>query len=223
VVMVRVEHVIDSWKTVRQDTASAVEDFPEAEYDFRPAPDVMTFREAARHILDAGDGLTGLLLAGDDNFTAPDFRDRMKSHLRSLPADASPSALAGALRDSAGPVRGGAITALGHHRAAAWRDAIRGRLDDPLEDADVRAVAASALGGVCDAGSVDRLTALARALALSAASQDDQVVALGALAGLAAMQPRDLRERLGPLLTASAPPSVRAAAEETLDTRGACR
>ena len=98
--MVRVEHVIDSWKTVRQDTAAAVEDFPEAEFDFRPAPDVMTFREAARHILDAGDGLTGLLLAGDDNFTTPDFRDRMKSHLRSLPPDAGPAALAAALRES---------------------------------------------------------------------------------------------------------------------------
>jgi hypothetical protein len=132
-------------------------------------------------------------------------------------------ALAGALRDPAGPVRGGAVVALARHRAVVWRDAIRGRLDDLLEDADVRALAASALGAVCDAGSVDRLTSLARALALPAASQDDQAVALGALAGLAGLQPRDLRERLAPLLTASAPPSVRAAAEETLATRGACR
>lgn len=98
--MVRVEHVIDSWKTVRQDTAAAVEDFPEAEFDFRPAPDVMTFREAARHILDATDGLTGLLLAGDDNFATPDFRDRLKPHMRSLPADAGSAALAAALRES---------------------------------------------------------------------------------------------------------------------------
>jgi uncharacterized damage-inducible protein DinB len=98
--MVRVEHVIDSWKTVRQDTAAAVEDFPEAEFDFRPAPDVMTFRDAARHILDAGDGLTGMLLAGEDNFTTPDFRDRLKSHMRSLPADAGAAALADALRES---------------------------------------------------------------------------------------------------------------------------
>jgi len=98
--MVRVEHVIDSWKAVRQDTAAAVEDFPESEFDFRPAPDVMTFREAARHILEAGDGLTGLLLAGDDNFAVPEFRDRMKSHMRDLPADAGAPALAAALRQS---------------------------------------------------------------------------------------------------------------------------
>ena len=69
VVMVRVEHVLDSWRTIRQDTAAAVEDFPAGELDYRPTPDVATFREIARHILDASDGLTGMLLAGDENFT----------------------------------------------------------------------------------------------------------------------------------------------------------
>lgn len=98
--MVRAQHVIDSWKAVRQDAAAAVEDFPESEMDFRPAPEVMTFREAARHILDAGDGLTGLLLAGEDNFATPEFRERMKSHMRGLPADAGRGSLAAALRES---------------------------------------------------------------------------------------------------------------------------
>ncbi len=82
------------------DGAAAVEDFPDAEMDFRPAPDVMTFREAARHILDAGDGLTGLLLSGEDNFATPEFRSRMKEHMRPLAADAGGPALAGALRES---------------------------------------------------------------------------------------------------------------------------
>jgi uncharacterized damage-inducible protein DinB len=98
--MVRVEHVLDSWKAVRQDTAAAVEDFPETDLDYRPSPDVMTFRDAARHILDAGDGLTGLLLAGEDNFATPEFRVRMKSHMRELPANAGAPALAAALRES---------------------------------------------------------------------------------------------------------------------------
>ncbi len=82
------------------DGATAVEDFPEAEMDFRPAPDVMTFREAARHILDAGDGLTGLMLAGEDNFATPEFRNRMKEHMRALPAEAGGQALAAAMRES---------------------------------------------------------------------------------------------------------------------------
>jgi uncharacterized damage-inducible protein DinB len=82
------------------DAAAAVEDFPETEMDFRPAPDAMTFRESARHILDAGDGFSGLLLAGDDNFNTPECRVRMKEHMRDLPADASGLALAAALRES---------------------------------------------------------------------------------------------------------------------------
>src|SRR5450759_1646973 len=91
VVMIRVEQVLDSWRTIRQDTAAAVEDFPAGELDYRPTPEVSTFREIARHVLDASDGLTGLLLGGEENFTG-DFRkrmERMKPYLSPLPADAS--------------------------------------------------------------------------------------------------------------------------------------
>lgn len=98
--MVRVEHVLESWKTIRQDTAAAVEDFPAGELDFRPTPEVSSFREIARHILDAGDGLTGLLLAGEDDFSVPERRARMKEFRRDLPAEAGPAELAAALRNS---------------------------------------------------------------------------------------------------------------------------
>jgi uncharacterized damage-inducible protein DinB len=98
--MIRVEQVLDSSRTVRQDTAAAVEDLPAGELDYRPTPEVGTFREYARHILDASDVLIGLLLAGDENFTGGDFRERVKPHLRSLPADAGAGELASALRES---------------------------------------------------------------------------------------------------------------------------
>ena len=98
--MVRVQQVLDSWSGIRQDTAAAVEDFPAGEMAFRPTPELATFGEIARHILDASDGLIGLLLAGEDNFTGPEFRAKLKPHMRALPADASPAELAKALRDS---------------------------------------------------------------------------------------------------------------------------
>lgn len=94
--MVRLEHLLDSWKTVRADTIHAVEDFPAAEFDYRPTPDVMTFGEIARHILDASDGLTGLLLAGEDNFATPNFREKLRQHIR----QAGTEDLATALRES---------------------------------------------------------------------------------------------------------------------------
>jgi uncharacterized damage-inducible protein DinB len=76
-----------------------VEDFPADELDFRPAPELGTFREYARHILDSGDVLIGMLLAGEENY-AGDFRGRMKPHLRALPSDAGAPELANALRES---------------------------------------------------------------------------------------------------------------------------
>ena len=98
--MVRVEHVLDSWRTIRQDTVAAVEDFPAGEFGFRPAPEVSTFGETARHILNAGHALTGLMLAGETNFAAPDFRERMGRQTVPLPADAGQAELAAALRES---------------------------------------------------------------------------------------------------------------------------
>jgi len=98
--MVRVEHVIDTWKGIRQDTIAAVEEFPAAELDFSCAPGVATFRETALHILHAGDGLTGLLLAGEENFASPERRARMKEHFRAVAPDAGPSEIAAGMRAS---------------------------------------------------------------------------------------------------------------------------
>lgn len=98
--MVRVEHVLDTWKRIRRDTIAAVEEFPAAEFDFRPAPDVDSFGQIARHILNVGDGLTALLLEGEDNFASPERRARMKQYFRDLPPEAGAPELAAALRDS---------------------------------------------------------------------------------------------------------------------------
>ena len=96
--MVRVDAVLSSWKAVREDTALAVEEFPTGDFDYRPVPDVMSFRELGRHILQAGHALTGLLLAGADNFTGPGFRGLLDQHIAELPAHDTPAELAAVLR-----------------------------------------------------------------------------------------------------------------------------
>ena len=98
--MIRLESVLDSWKTVRRDSAQAVEDFPANELGYRPVADVMTFGEIARHILDAGHGITGMMLAGVENFQTADFREKLKSYMLPLPENANAAALADALRRS---------------------------------------------------------------------------------------------------------------------------
>jgi len=96
--MVRLDAVLDSWKRVRQDTALAVEEFPAADFDFRPVPDVMSFRESATHILTAGHALTGCLLDRIDNLAVPEFRAMAGKYAAELPPHESPADLAAALR-----------------------------------------------------------------------------------------------------------------------------
>src|SRR5258708_26303857 len=98
--MVRKETVLDSWKRVRQDTAQAVEDFPAAELDFKATPDLMTFGELARHILDAGHAMTGLLLDGVDNLATPQFREMLAMRRTQLPERLDSATLASELRKS---------------------------------------------------------------------------------------------------------------------------
>lgn len=144
--------------------------------------------------------------------------------LASAPAGSSvDDTLGGTLEDPSARVRGSIILALAHRHATSWREGIRKRLDDDGEDRDVRAAAATALGNLCDIDSTERLTKLARKLAAADADSDTQQVGFGALVGLAALQPRDLPDRLAPLLAPSSPPLVRAAAKRALGVRSTCK
>jgi uncharacterized damage-inducible protein DinB len=98
--MIRTEHVLDSWRSIREDTVAAVEEFPADQFDFRATPEMQTFGEIARHIWQSSEGMTGMLLAGENDFTVPDFRQRLARHIGELAPDAGPAALAAALRDS---------------------------------------------------------------------------------------------------------------------------
>jgi uncharacterized damage-inducible protein DinB len=98
--MIRLQQLLDSWKTIREDVALAVEEFPAGELDYRPTADVDSFRQIARHILTIGHGIPGMMLARDPA-TGQEFRDRMKaSHLYPLAEDAGPAEIAAALRQS---------------------------------------------------------------------------------------------------------------------------
>jgi len=96
--MVRLDSILSSWKAVREDAAQAVEDFAPHKLDFKPCDDLMTFRATARHILDAGHGLTGMLLAGEENLSTPEFREKIGKHVAELPKTEDAGALARELR-----------------------------------------------------------------------------------------------------------------------------
>jgi uncharacterized damage-inducible protein DinB len=96
--MVRLHSVLKSWKTVREDTAQAVEDFAAHKLDYKPCAELMSFGETARHILEAGHGLTGMLLDGADNLATPQFREAIGKHVAQLPKTEDAGALARELR-----------------------------------------------------------------------------------------------------------------------------
>ena len=98
--MVRVQYVLDSWKTIRKDVAGAVREFPAESFEEKSIEGVDSFGQIARHILNASHGFPGLLMAGLDNFQTTDFREKMKAHLHTLPEKATPAQLADALEQA---------------------------------------------------------------------------------------------------------------------------
>ena len=150
-------------------------------------------------------------------------RTRAAELLAQAPAGAGvDDALGAALGDGSVSVRTAVVAALARRRAMSWRKAVRERLTDGDEAAEVRTAAASALGAMCDMQSVDQLTDVARVLGTPGVDRAAQEAALAAVSGLAALQPGDLRQRLAPLLAPSSPPFVRALAERALAGRSRC-
>lgn len=96
--MVRLDSVLTSWKTIREDTAQAVEDFSAHDLSYKPTADLMSFGEIARHILEASHALTGLMLEGFDDLTAPEFREMRGKQVAQLPKTEGTGALARELR-----------------------------------------------------------------------------------------------------------------------------
>lgn len=81
--MVRLEGILDSWTQIRRDTAQALRDMPAGALEFQPTAELMPFRQLAVHILNASRGMTAMLLAGETDFSAPGFRERMREHFPS--------------------------------------------------------------------------------------------------------------------------------------------
>jgi uncharacterized damage-inducible protein DinB len=96
--MVRTEFFFENWKTVREDSALAVEAMPADKLDFKPQDDLMSFREVAVHILGVGYALAGVMLDGESDLSTPDFREKLKKYAR--PEPEGQAELAAALRSA---------------------------------------------------------------------------------------------------------------------------
>ena len=145
--------------------------------------------------------------------------------LRVMPAaTATDQVLATTLAHDAAPqVRVAVLGALAAHRARAQVEAVRARLDDAQESSVVRVEAIRALGAMCDAKQVDRLTELASNSADPMASADDLMLGLAAVVALGDIHPSDLARRLAKLRDRSVRDAVRNAAEHALASPSKCQ
>ena len=98
VYMVRLETVLSAWKAVREDTAAAVESLPADDLRYQPMPEVMSFGDIARHILESSHALTGMLLDGVDNMMGPEFRPMVQKYAEQVRVPEEKQALVGQLR-----------------------------------------------------------------------------------------------------------------------------
>jgi HEAT repeat protein len=131
--------------------------------------------------------------------------------------------LAKALADASPLVRARAVETLGRRGARAHANEIRERLEDASEALDVRVRAARALGRVCDAKSVDRLTELARKASTTGVDGPSLAMSASAAAALGRLNPPDLSQRLGPLSDKRAPRIAQEIAKGAMSTTDRCR
>ncbi len=96
--MVRKDYFLEQWPAAREDAALAVEAMPAEKLDFRPQDDMMTFREAARHMVQVGRAITGLMIDRESDLADGQFRTKLEKYAQPVPDDQA--GLAAALRSS---------------------------------------------------------------------------------------------------------------------------
>lgn len=127
-----------------------------------------------------------------------------------------------ALDDSSPTVRRALLLALGARGARAHDVDVLERVEDRDEAPEVRAAAARVLGELCSDDGLGALTKHARKLADRFASTEQRALSVAALGALSRIGPKDLKNRLEPLLDDASPPVAKAAARSALAARPAC-
>jgi hypothetical protein len=131
-------------------------------------------------------------------------------------------ALAKALDDESRHVRRPVAFVLGRRGARAHRSELREMLQDDEEDPAVRAAAAVAVGQLCDHSALSQLSDYALRLRTFPLTEGELWLGRSALLALSDLRPRDLKQRLQPLLRDEAPAAARRLAREALARPGVC-
>jgi HEAT repeat protein len=118
-------------------------------------------------------------------------------------------------------VRSDILTALGARGGKTQRAAILDRAGDPGEALPVRVAAVRALGALCDSASLGDLTTLAQK-GVSPGTEVDAQLAMAAINSLGHIHPKDLKDRLAPVLQDGVIADVRSSAQAAIAEEHTC-
>ena len=130
--------------------------------------------------------------------------------------------IAAAAHDPSPSVQAAAISSLGVRRARNYAPEVLELFSDSAVAPTVRIAAAKSLGRFCFEGAADALTEATKKLLDPMAEQDDRELGWASLGALGRIAPSNLKERLLPLLSPSAPTRIRQVAGRLLGRAGAC-
>jgi uncharacterized damage-inducible protein DinB len=74
------EETLEAWEYCREGIVEEVENIPEEEWDFRPAPESRSVRELVRHIVESGLMAAGELARLDGDFRRQAFPDFIREY-----------------------------------------------------------------------------------------------------------------------------------------------
>jgi len=183
-------------------------------------------REAAAHALadarlSAAAPQLAALLASDE---WPLARRAAGVALGAMPPEPNgDAALLASLEDTAAMVRAASATALGARRVLRAAPRLRELLADKQQHFEVQRAAAGALAVLCDAESLELLTKSAQKLSDPLASVEERAVGESALHGLARLSPKDLEQRLKPLLASPMAPAAKRALADAARSNACAR
>ncbi|MGC4091842.1 MAG: HEAT repeat domain-containing protein [Polyangiaceae bacterium] len=189
-------------------------------------PQVRVREAAARALADAKQASAApqlaALLAHDD---WPIARRAAGDALGALPAEPSgdQALLKSLLEDDSPMVRAAAAGALGSRRVVAAASALRDLLKSTEQHFEVRRAAATAVAQLCDVESLEPLTKAARKLADPLATLEERAVGEAALRSLAQLAPKDLGDRVKPLLSTPAAPAAQRALADAAQAKSCAR
>ena len=92
------EEALEGWRYTRDGVVAELQNIPAESFGFKPAPEMRTVAEMARHILESGELMAGELTRPDGDFRRQSYPEHLREHAGALDPRQDKDALLALLR-----------------------------------------------------------------------------------------------------------------------------